>query len=194
MFLGGNLLAADQIVGIGTNLTVPPGFLDTLEGILGLMGYPSTAVYWLPNDTRVEYDPLFANLMKQHPETAKFSMVLDSKGGVLAFGGLPLSITPLIDGEFFEAPILPVDGKFRYYQTDVAFEFKGAEKIPGVGGNADPNHFQGIIDSGTSNDWVPTSVANAVGALFDPPAVVVEQDGFAFQQVFCNATAPSFGS
>jgi hypothetical protein len=192
--LGGNVLATDQIVGIGTNLTTPPGTFNSLKGLFGLFGYPSTAVYSLPNRTRVEYDPLFATLSKQHPETKSFSMVLDSESGVLAFGGLPASISSVIDGEFSEAPILPMNGEFSFYQTDIAFVFEGADKIPGVGGNGDPNHFQGMIDSGTSNDWVPTSVANAVGALYDPPAVLVEFNGFAFQQVVCNATAPTFGS
>jgi len=54
---------------------------------------------------------------------------------------------------------------------------------------SDPLPVQVIIDSGTSLIYLPTEVANAVNALFSPPAFF----NLGVYSVDCNATAPEFG-
>lgn len=47
------------------------------------------------------------------------------------------------------------------------------------------------VDSGTTLNYFPTSVADAINAAFDPAAVYEDDEGAYI--VDCNATAPTFG-
>lgn len=48
-----------------------------------------------------------------------------------------------------------------------------------------------IVDSGSTNIYLPPNMATAINALFEPPAVFSGVGGVYLVQ--CNATAPKFG-
>ena len=51
--------------------------------------------------------------------------------------------------------------------------------------------FPVIIDSGTTTLAFPPNMTDAINALFNPPAVYLQDEGAYFVQ--CNATPPAFG-
>jgi hypothetical protein len=70
-----------------------------------------------------------------------------------------------------------------FYNIDIdAYVFPGSKSLKTTGTS--------ILDTGTTLLYLPTPIADALAAAFDPPAVF--SDDFGAYVVACNATAPPF--
>ena len=102
-------------------------------------------------------------------------------GGTIAIGGVPADVanaTGLYASTPIELLALSSSTDFLFYTISVeALDYDGADSAQSV---------QYIVDSGTTLNYLPTPDADAVNALFDPPAY--EEEGLYY--VDCDATAP----
>lgn len=74
--------------------------------------------------------------------------------------------------------------KYLFYTVNIdAYIFNGTSPVTGSGKQA-------ILDSGTTLNYLPTTLADAYNARFVPPAVFSPDDGAYI--VNCNAKVPSF--
>jgi hypothetical protein len=119
---------------------------------------------------------------------AQANSTLDPHLGFLAFGGVaPVSVTST-------SITVPIQGftvssgasEFFFYNIDVdSYTFPGSTKVDTKGSTA-------ILDTGTTLNFLPTPVADAYNAAFQPPAQFDDDSGLFF--VNCNATAPPFSA
>lgn len=113
---------------------------------------------------------------------------LEGPSGYLALGGVP----PVdFVQNFTETPILVTTIEFYPDALDFyTIEIDGMT-LDGVALSNSSDNIQYIVDSGTTLNYLPTPLADAVNAAFVPPAVYSDDDGAYL--VECDATAPSFG-
>jgi hypothetical protein len=142
------------------------------------------------------YNPIFHTIYNQGLSPPLFSLALErdisGPDGYLALGGLPP--VPFVDN-FTSTPILLTTfpgspSAFAFYTINIdGFSLNG-KSLPVVGG---PD-IQWIVDSGTTELWLPTPAFVAISEAYDPPAggQYINQDGFPGYSVDCNATAPEF--
>ncbi|KAJ3851420.1 aspartic peptidase domain-containing protein [Lentinula lateritia] len=181
----------------------------------GLIGFASPNLTFVFNgtnpdndDTQIPYNPFFYSAVQQglvsHPFlsvaldrgsfAAENSSNLDQNLGFISFGGIaPVDVIPTtaitvpIQG-YDAATFTPKNGStgvtYFYYSVDVELmSFTGNHEIFGTTNNI-------ILDSGTTLDYVPTDVADAFAAAFDPPAI--KDNDFGVYTVVCTATVPEF--
>lgn len=145
-----------------------------------------------PSGEQIIYDPIFTTMSKDGLVAPLFSLAierdLEGPSGYLALGGVP----PVdFVQNFTETPILLTTIEFFPAALDFyTIEIDGLS-LDGVTLVNSSDNVQYIVDSGTTLNYLPTALADAVNAAFVPPAVFVEDDGAYI--VDCNATAPSFG-
>ncbi|KAJ3990171.1 aspartic peptidase domain-containing protein [Lentinula detonsa] len=204
----GNMAVANQEIGV-VNKAAWDG--DGFNS--GLIGFASPNLTFVfngtnPNDddTQLPYNPFFYSAVQQglvsHPFfsvalnrgsfAAENSSDLDPNLGFIAFGGIaPVEVTDAavtvpIQG-YNAATFTPENGTdvtYFYYAVDVErMSFTGNDLVFGTTNNI-------ILDSGTTLDYVPTDVADAFAAAFDPPAI--KDDDFGVYTVVCSATVPEF--
>ncbi len=188
------------------------------SGLVGLSFPILTSAYTGSNPTldskatQVVYNPIFTNMYSEGRVAPLFSLAIDrgTSGGIMAIGGLP----PVLFSPFFaSAPFQlltmtrfgstnPIDGipQYQFYTITVdGFRYQGSERTQWTHGNwpnplakpSNPSKVQLIVDSGTTLIYLPTGIANAVNALFVPPAVYDPNQGAYVVQ--CSARAPKFG-
>jgi len=188
------------------------------SGLVGLSFPILTSAYTGSNPTldskatQVVYNPIFTNMYSESRVAPLFSLAIDrgTSGGIMAIGGLP----PVLFSPFFaSAPFQlltmtrfgstnPIDGipQYQFYTITVdGFRYQGSERTQWTHGNwpnplakpSNPSKVQLIVDSGTTLIYLPTGIANAVNALFVPPAVYDPNQGAYVVQ--CSARAPKFG-
>lgn len=104
-----------------------------------------------------------------------------------ASGYLSLGGTPPVDfvDDFTSTPILitTIDGfekTYDFYTIEVDSIELGAKSLPGG---------KYIVDSGTTLNYLPTNITNAINNAFNPPAVYTESDGAYI--VDCKAKPPA---
>ena len=162
--------------------------------------------------TQVVYNPIFTNMYSEGRVAPLFSLAIDrgTQGGLMAIGGLPPVIfSPLFASAPFQLLTMtrfgatsPIDGipQYQFYTITVdGFNYQGSEKTQWTHGSfpsplvkpTDPSKVQLIVDSGTTLIYLPTGIADAVNALFVPPAVYDSNQGA--YAVDCSAKAPTFG-
>ncbi|KAJ3995078.1 aspartic peptidase domain-containing protein [Lentinula boryana] len=135
---------------------------------------------------------IFSVALNRGSFAAENSSDLDTNLGFIAFGGIaPVEVTDAavtvpIQG-YNAATFTPENGTdvtYFYYAVDVErMSFTGNDVVFGTTNNI-------ILDSGTTLDYVPTDVAEAFAAAFDPPAI--KDDDFGVYTVVCSATVPEF--
>lgn len=154
---------------------------------------------------QVAYSPLFTSMYDQGSVPPLFSLALDRDGtGTLAIGGTPdIDYVPVFASSPFQ--LLTTSGaasgmtQYTFYSiTTGGFEYNSAQSNWDLGnwltyfGNPnDPTQVQVLIDSGTTVNYLPIAITEAVNKLFDPPAVFNQQVGY--YKVDCDAKAPQFG-
>ncbi len=162
--------------------------------------------------TQVQYNPIFTNMYSEGYVAPIFSLAIHrgTSGGVMALGGLPpVLFSPLFASTPFQLLTMthvgatsPIDDipQYQFYTITVdGFSYDGSEKTKWTHGNgpnplvkpSDSSKVQVIVDSGTTLIYLPTGIANAVNALFVPPAVYDLNQGA--YVVDCSAKAPKFG-
>ena len=188
------------------------------SGLVGLSFPILTSAYKGTNPTldskatQAIYNPVFTNMYSEGNVAPLFSLAIDrgTSGGIMAIGGLPpVLFSPFFASASFQLLTMtrfgttsPVDGipQYQFYTITVGgFSYEGSEKTEWTHGNwpnplarpSDPSKVQLIVDSGTTLIYLPTGIANAVNALFVPPAVYDSNQGA--YAVACSAKAPEFG-
>lgn len=163
--------------------------------------------------TQVIYNPIFTNMYGEGHVAPVFSLAIDrgTSGGVMAIGGLPpVLFSPVFASAPFQLVTIfpglkstgPIKGipQYQFYTiTTNGFSYQGSEETHWSHGNwpspvgkpTDPSQVQVIVDSGTTLIYIPTGIANAVNALFIPPAIYSNVAGA--YVVDCSAKAPKFG-
>ncbi|KAK2601449.1 hypothetical protein N8I77_010898 [Diaporthe amygdali] len=185
------------------------------SGLMGL-AYPLlTSAYQGTNtsadslSTQVEYDPIITTLIKEKIIDPVFSLALDrnSDSGYLALGGLPpvshtgsFATTPILMLEIYDEPKMATQYSFYTIIAD-AYIYEGSEKRTQVNTDSwsklaapatvNTTQFPVIVDSGTTLLYLPTDLYDDIAALYDPPAVYIEDEGASFAP--CNASVPYVG-
>lgn len=169
----------------------------------------------LDTTKNIPYNPVFTNMYEEGHVAPLFSLAIERSslmsgtvpGGLLAIGGLPPVIfSPIFASSPFQlltmndadAPA-PVPQYQFYTITTNGFYYEGSDKthwsLPNFpnpfGPPTNSSQVQVIIDSGTTAIYLPTSIADTVNALFDPPAIYSDDEGA--YVVDCDAKAPEFG-
>lgn len=187
--LGGLTVSQQEVALVDYAAWIGDGYSS---GLLGL-GYPAiTSAENTTSGQGVVYNPLFTTMINDGlVSDGIFTLAIDrvpqgtsplAAAGLMAFGGLVPSdyyVRP-----FTSVSILPDGSDYTWYQTDVTFKY-------GTNGSANYTttaSFESIVDSGTAPNFIPTTAANALNALFSPPAVY--NSTLEYYTVDCNATAP----
>ncbi|KAJ5573962.1 uncharacterized protein N7459_008389 [Penicillium hispanicum] len=165
----------------------------TTSGLTGL-AYPAlTSAYSDKTEDQEEYNPIFTTMYKDGLIDSYFSLAIlrDVSGdaGYLTLGGLP----PIDFNETFTSTdilVTSIEGyadSYDFYTINIDAVTVNGKAVSGSGGS----DIQYIVDSGTTLNYYPTSIANAVNDAFDPPATYSDDEGA--YVVDCNATAPTHG-
>ncbi|KAL2160700.1 hypothetical protein VTH06DRAFT_896 [Thermothelomyces fergusii] len=176
----GNITVKQQQVGLA-NSTYWYGNNQT-SGLMGL-AFPSLTNAYLGKvgshgvENQVQYPPLFTSMVNQGLVDPVFSIAIDRNAstGMLAFGGiapasgLDLGRTAVLDMVIYSFYTVIPDGWY-YDQTT------NTKKVPY------------IVDSGTTLNYLPPGLADAINAAFDPPAVYLWMYGAYFTS--CDAIVP----
>ncbi|KAI9926217.1 hypothetical protein AWENTII_002124 [Aspergillus wentii] len=165
----------------------------TTSGLTGL-AYPALTSAYSGNGKQKAYDPIFTTMYKDGLVDSYFSLAIlrDMSGdaGYLTLGGLP----PIhFDETFTSTPILvtSIEGyskSYDFYTINIDSMTLNGESVSGSGGS----DIQYIVDSGTTLNYYPTSVADAVNKAFSPVATTYNEDERAYI-VECDATPPAKG-
>ncbi|KUI55483.1 hypothetical protein VP1G_02815 [Cytospora mali] len=182
------------------------------SGLMGL-AYPLlTSAYEGTNasddSTQVEYNPIITTLIKDGLIDPVFSLALErnSDSGYLALGGLPpvnytgsFASTPILMLEVYDEPEMATQYSFYTIVAD-AYIYEGSENTKVETGSwgkmfsdatVNTTQFATIVDSGTTLLYLPTAMYDDIIALYDPPAIYIDDEGAAFAP--CNATVPEVG-
>ena len=183
------------------------------SGVLGLSFPANTKAYSGNNvgaDTtanQVDYNPFFTSAYTEGNVAPLFCLALsrEENGGMLSIGGLPpVPYVPIFASTPFQVLTATGTGSagnpdYTFYTiTTNGFEYKGAQSNWNLGSwltyfgyPNDPTQVQVIIDTGTTVNYLPASIADEVNALFEPPATY--NSGLGYYTVPCDAKAPEFG-
>ncbi|KAM3075583.1 hypothetical protein ACMFMG_007720 [Clarireedia jacksonii] len=171
----------------------------TTSGLVGL-AYPNiTSAFAGTNPEkdnsasgkRLIYNPIFTTMYKDGLVAPLFSLAIErdvsGPAGYLALGGVPpVNFTQ----DFASTPILvtTIEGypqSYDFYTINIEGAYVNGKAISGA---AAPTY---IVDSGTTLNYFPTRLANAINRAFRPPAVYSEEEGAYL--VSCTATPPVLG-
>ncbi|KJZ78830.1 hypothetical protein HIM_01603 [Hirsutella minnesotensis 3608] len=187
----GGLQVFDQQVGLA-NYTYWHGNNMT-TGILGL-AYPSiTSAFYGDIGSEapwnaITYSPFLTNAVMQGAMDPLFSVTLakNSSGGLLGWGGLP----PMESGHG-PAAVTDLIIANLIGSAETSWRYSFYTIIPdGIrwGSTTDETKFPYIVDTGTTMNYVPPPLAEAIAMAFQPRAVFLYQWGSYFAP--CNAVAP----
>ncbi|KAJ6622083.1 aspartic peptidase domain-containing protein [Mycena sp. CBHHK59/15] len=208
----GGMTVTHQEIGVPTDAAfLGDGFSS---GVLGLAFprltniYNSTTVH--SSATHVPYTPLFLSAVQQNQVENPFFSIAVNRGtfeeqvndhfdanlGFVAFGGiapvpvLKTAVTVPVQGYVFSggravpANSTDTDPIYLWYTVHVdSYVFPGSSQVVTASNNT-------FFDTGSTMNWVPTDVAAAYAAQFQPPATLDEDSGMYL--VDCNATVPPF--
>ncbi|TVY33153.1 putative aspartic-type endopeptidase [Lachnellula subtilissima] len=196
------------LAGITVNTTIPiVDFAawdgdDTSSGLLGL-GYPNVTRAYVGTDPHNDsvhafYDPIFTTMYKQGLVAPMFSLAIErdlsGPAGYLALGGLPpvdfmeeFTSTPIVITRLANTQKYPVE--YDFYSINMDAVVLDNVSLPSA---ANGTAYSYLVDSGTTLNYFPTELADAVAAAYNPPAIHQPDDDGTYY-VDCNATAPGLG-
>lgn len=185
---------------------------DTVSsGVLGL-GFPANTQSFSGTSysadskyNQIAYNPLFTSMYVEGSVPQIFSLALERDGsGQLAIGGTPdVQYVPTFASSPFQLLTTSSDALSKtfytfYTITTNGFEYQSAQAkwntaswLTYFGNPNDPSKVQVVIDVGTTANYLPPTIADAVNALFEPAATYSEQRKYF--TVPCDAKAPEFG-
>ncbi|KAF2810654.1 acid protease [Mytilinidion resinicola] len=141
------------------------------------------------NCNLLHYRPLLSTIFQRNLTKPIFAFAMSRSketGGIMTLGGIPDPNDAQINatnGPEATVPIEREEGSTEYSEYYIPVDglnFTGAAAGAGKG--------QYLVDTGTVPNIVPQEQAEAINALFDPPAVYNKTKGGSIAQ--CNATAP----
>jgi hypothetical protein len=139
------------------------------------------------NCNSVNYRPLLSTIFRRNLTKPIFAFALSRStktGGVMTLGGIPDTKDPKINATSDPDATVPIEKPkgvnqyAEYFITVEGLHFSGAANGTG--------HGQYVVDTSTVVNIFPPEQAEAINALYDPPAVYTA-DTWTVQ---CNATAP----
>ncbi|KAJ5733857.1 hypothetical protein N7493_002643 [Penicillium malachiteum] len=165
----------------------------TTSGLTGL-AYPGlTSAYSSKTEEEEVYNPIFTTMYEEGLIDSYFSLAISRNvsgaAGYLTLGGLP----PIDFNETFTTTdilITSIEGytkTYDFYTINIDAVTVAGKSLTAAGGSS----IQYIVDSGTTLNYYPTSIADEVNAAFDPPAVYSDDEGAYI--VDCDATPPAHG-
>ncbi|KAI9648144.1 hypothetical protein NHQ30_002776 [Ciborinia camelliae] len=160
----------------------------TTSGLVG-MAYPGiTSAY--DGSTQEVYNPIFTTMYKDGLVDSLFSLAIErdlsGAAGYLALGGVPpVSFVQ----DFASTPILVTSitgypDTYDFYTINIEAAYLNGKSLSGA---STPAY---IVDSGTTLNYLPTTMANAINKAFSPAATYSSTDGA--YVVSCTATPPVF--
>lgn len=191
------------------------------SGIFGFGFPPDTQAYAANNPQKqLPYSPILTNLFSKGYVAPLFTLALErssvasgtAAGGLLAIGGLPpVPFRPVFATAPFQLmtingvpgsdsltpkPKLPyelyaITIKGLTYERSKETKWSHPNFANPLPPTTNASHIQVLIDSGTNLIYLPTGIADAVNALFEPPAQYDTAAGLYL--VLCSAKAPEFG-
>ncbi|KIW35422.1 uncharacterized protein PV07_02119 [Cladophialophora immunda] len=190
-----DLTVAEQTIGLATKLGVVGD--GVMTGLLGL-AYPCLTSA-LEDGQPVIYSSIINTIFTQGLTEPLFSMAIcrDASetgfGGYLTIGGIPDLSDPTINAVAdFGSALLELNpevsgcgDRFTHY-TIIPDGLAWAD-ASGDFGDQDATPSLYIVDSGTTLSRFPPAIAQAINALFDPPATLNSQGLYV---VSCDATLP----
>ncbi|EGS23379.1 aspartic-type endopeptidase-like protein [Thermochaetoides thermophila DSM 1495] len=165
------------------------------SGLLGL-AFPSlTNAYYGDSGTdhdygsQVQYSPLFTSMVSQGLVDPLFSIAIDrnASSGMISFGG----IAPAVGADFSRSATLDMIITNIIGVPATAFQYSFYTVIPDgwyFDSTMNTKKYPYIVDSGTTLNYLPPSLADAINAAFTPPAVYMWMYGAYFTS--CDAIAP----
>ncbi|KAH8666825.1 aspartic peptidase domain-containing protein [Xylariales sp. PMI_506] len=186
--MGGLTVPQQEVALVNYAAWVGDGYTSGLVGL----GYPAiTSATNRTTGRSIQYNPLFTNMAEQDIVTdAIFTLAVDrvpqgtsplEPAGLMAVGGLvPESY---YEPPFTSVPIQSELGVKTWYTIKHSFKY-GKNSTSTVSTNT----YESIVDSGTAPNFIPTSAAVKLNALFDPPAVYNATLGYWVTE--CDATPP----
>jgi aspergillopepsin I len=172
-------------------------FDGVTSGLLGLGGSALTSIFY--GKEKENYDPIFVDMYKQQLSAPNFSLALGQNGGYLGFGVVP-SVSH--NGEWITVDMPPWEGDWDtgpiYAYYNITIDSFAASDFPpqdsgGSSGASEPvtldhpyNSWM-IVDSGSSANLLPDSLADAFNSFWDPPVNPI------LGTLDCDATAPVLG-
>ncbi|PYH83285.1 acid protease [Aspergillus uvarum CBS 121591] len=165
----------------------------TTSGLVGL-AYPGiTSAYSTRTDRQVEYDPIITTLVDEGIIDSYFSIAIErdvsGAAGYITLGGLP-PVNYTDTWSSTDILVTTSDGQdegYAYYTIEIDAVTLSGKSLTAAGGSS----IQYIVDSGTTLNYYPTSIAAEVNAAFSPAATYSEDEGA--YVVDCDATAPAHG-
>ncbi|KAK4152559.1 aspartic peptidase domain-containing protein [Chaetomidium leptoderma] len=164
------------------------------SGLMGL-AFPAITNAYLGGDSdhqfgnQVQYSPLFTSMVNQGLVDPVFSIAIDrnASSGMLAFGG----IAPARGLDQFKVAVLDMVITTVIAVPETASQYSFYTVIPDgwyYDQTTNTKKIPYIVDSGTTLNYLPSSLADAINASFDPPAVYMWMYGAYFTS--CNAIVP----
>ena len=200
----GGLTVPKQEISAATYASVGGDPEGSVSGLLGLAYPNATAAYPGTDPSQdiictgnsscgpIPYSPFVTTIFNNNLTQPIFAFALSRSsvsGGVMTIGGSPPLEDPYVNASSGVVATVPI--KTYPNTTELLFYYVEVDNFEYA--DAPPNAGQGrfLIDTGTSVSVLPQTQAEAINALFDPPAVFNNSIGY--YTVLCNATAPSMG-
>lgn len=167
---------------------------NVTSGVLGL-AYPSLTNAYLGSGyehnwlDEVSYSPIFTSMVNQGLVLPYFSMAINrnSSGGLIAWGGIP----PVKGLDYSTAVSMDIIVTNLIDNPYTAWQYSFYTIVPdGWQWDSTTNmqKFCYIVDSGTTLNYLPPDIAEAINSAFQPAAVYLWMYGAFFTS--CNARAP----
>lgn len=141
----------------------------------------------------MEYDPIITTLVDEGLIDSYFSIAIErdvsGAAGYITLGGLP-PVNYTDTWSSTDILVTTYDGQdegYAYYTIEIDAVTLSGKSLTAAGGSS----IQYIVDSGTTLNYYPTSIAAEVNAAFSPAATYSEDEGA--YVVDCDATAPAHG-
>ena len=200
----GGLEIPKQEIGAAAYASVGNDFEGNVSGLLGL-AYPADTTAYPGEDPSqdticqgnsscgpVPYSPLIPTIFSNNLTKPLFAIALSRSsvsGGIMTLGGIPHIHDAYVNATDANVATVPIE---PFTNTTLTLNyFIGVESFQYTGAAANAGQGSYVVDTGTSAIILPTAEAEAVNALFNPPAVLNTTIGQ--YVVSCNATAPQFG-
>ncbi|KAL3256127.1 hypothetical protein ABHI18_007824 [Aspergillus niger] len=184
-------ITVDQTIGVVTEAAWEGD--GTTSGLTGL-AYPAlTSAYSTTTDEQVVYSGIITTMWEEGLIEPLFSLAIErdvsGAAGYLALGGLP-PVDFVEDFTNTSILVTNIEGyskTYDFYTINIDSVTLNGKSLTSAGGD----DIQYIVDSGTTLNYYPTSIAEEVNAAFSPAATYSEDEGAYI--VDCDATPPTHG-
>ena len=167
-----------------------------VSGILGFAYSSITNQYPGKNPAKDEpsndqpYKNFLTHAIGQGKIDSLFTVILERGSGSssVTLGGIPSSASGL---SYATSPIEKVEISPRLTEKTQYSYYTIIPDGVEVNGQSKSTSFPAIVDTGTTLLYLPTNLAEAINAAYDPPSQYIESEGV--YENYCDAKPPKFG-